>query len=377
MTVIYFFLILSLLIFVHEGGHFWLAKKAGVKVEEFGFGIPPRIWSKKIGETVYSINLFPFGGFVRLFGEDNQVKRDQDRSFLGKGKKTRIAILLAGIMMNFVLGATCFFVVYSVLGIPEKTDQVKIVTVMPDSPASLAGLTVGDHLLTANGEKITSNEEFVDLVEKNSGQTIILAIDRDINPCLTDDFNKERVDEENFSFCQDGQLLAQVLVRSNPPEGEGATGVVISQTENRFYPFYEMISKAIYNGFKETAYWTWEMVMALSAMAKQILGGQGLPTGVSGPVGIYQATEQVAQSGWLALVQFTGILSINLAIFNLIPFPALDGGRVAFVFLEKFIGRKKREKIELVANQIGMLLIIGFLVLVTVNDIKNLGGSNL
>ncbi|MDD3679451.1 MAG: M50 family metallopeptidase [Candidatus Shapirobacteria bacterium] len=370
MTALYFFLILSLLILVHEGGHFLSAKKAGIKVEEFGFGIPPRIWGKKIGETIYSINLLPFGGFVRLWGEESQVKKDRKNSFSAKGKKTRIGILLAGVVMNFLLGIVLFGLVYSFLGIPEKIDKVLVVAVMPDSPAEKSGLKENDQIILANDQQINSNEDFINLVNENLDKTIILTIDRDLNPCQDNQERKPELREENFWFCQDNQLMVQLAVRSNPPKGEGATGVIISQTQNRFYPFYKMIPKAIYNGVQEAFFWTKQMAVVLVQILVKIFSGQGISEEIAGPIGIYQATGEVSRSGFLALVHFTGILSINLAIFNLIPFPALDGGRVVFVLAEKLIGQEKREKIESWANQIGMILLIGLLVLITINDLK-------
>lgn len=344
------------------------AKKAGIKVEEFGFGIPPRIWGKKIGETVYSINLLPFGGFVRLLGEEERTDKNKNRSFSNKNRGTRIRILLAGIVMNLVLGIGLFCLLYSFLGIPEETNQVRVVAVMPDSPAKEAGLKEGDIIQFANDQKIDSTEKFVSLVN-DAEERIILELQREDNPCL----NQEKPADHqagNFWFCQEGQLRAQVMIRENPPSGEGATGVIISQTQNRFYPIYKMIPKAIYNGFREAFFWIKQMVLALGQMLVKLISGQGIPTEIAGPIGIYQATGEVSRSGFWALVHFTGILSINLAIFNLIPFPALDGGRVVFVLAENIIGQKKREKIEGYANRLGLIFLIGLLILVTVNDLR-------
>lgn len=271
--------------------------------------------------------------------------------------------------MNLFLGVGLFCLVYSFLGIPEETDQVRIVAVMPDSPAQEAGLEEEDVIILANGQEINSTEEFINLVN-NAEEKITLGLQRENNPCL----NQEKTGDQegNFWFCQDGQLMVQMLVRKNPPPGEGATGVIISQTQNRFYPFYKMIPKAIYSGFREALFWIEQMVLALGQILVKLISGQGIPTEIAGPIGIYQATGEVSRSGPWALIHFTGILSINLAIFNLIPFPTLDGGRVAFILAESIIGQKKRAKIEGYANQIGLILLIGLLVLVTVNDLRRI-----
>ena len=374
MAGLYFFLILSLLVLVHEGGHFLLAKKSGIKVEEFGLGIPPRLWGIKFGETIYSINLLPFGGFVRLYGEEEKVSKDKQRAFSGKSRKVRIGVLLAGVMMNFVLALGLFGLVYSVLGIPEQTGQVRVLTVMEDSPAARAGLKEGDLIVAVIGKEVNSTEDFVGIIDQERGKSVTLELNRrEGNPCQ--ESGSRRIGEGNdYLFCQDSRLYAMVIPRESPPSDEGAIGVVISDTEVRHYSFGKMFPKAIYSGTREAYFWAEQMVVALGQILKGVFGGQGIPEGIAGPVGVYQATKIVSQSGFWALVHFTGILSINLAVFNLIPFPALDGGRIAFVLAEGVIGKKKREKVERWANQVGMVLLIGLLAAVTFGDLKRLLG---
>lgn len=351
-----------------------MAKKSGIKVEEFGLGIPPRLWGVKVGETIYSINLLPFGGFVRLYGEEENVTKDKQRAFSGKSKKVRIKVLLAGVVMNFVLALGLFGLVYSVLGIPEQTGQVRILTVMEDSPAARAGLKENDVIVAVMGEEIDNTEDFVEIIDRERGKSVTLELNRQGNPCQEQD-PKLIKEGDDYLFCQDGRLFATVVPRENPPSDEGAIGVVISDTETKHYPFWKMLPKAIYSGIREAYFWAEEIVIGLGQILKGVFAGQGVPEGVAGPVGVYQATKVVSQSGFWALVHFTGILSINLAVFNLIPFPALDGGRIAFVLAEGIIGKEKREKVERWANQVGMLLLLSLLVAVTIGDLKRLLGQ--
>ena len=351
-TALSFLIILSLLILVHEGGHFLMAKKAGIKVEEFGFGLPPRIFGKRIGETIYSINLFPLGGFVRLYGEEGIVKEDRSRSFSAKSKATKIGILLAGVMMNLLLAIVLFCFVYSFLGIPEKGEKITILSVMSNSPAIQAGLEEKDIIASVDGQAVKEIDQFITFIKEKTGQLVVLEIERGGDSSQLEKFSVE------------------LKPREHPPEGEGAIGVVISDTQIKHYPFYQIIPKAIYNGVLEALFWMKEMVIVLKSILVSIWHGGGLPQGVAGPVGIYQATDQVSKQGVWALIHFTGILSINLAVFNLIPFPALDGGRIVFVFLENFLGKKKRQRVERWINTAGMVFLLLFLFLITINDIK-------
>jgi len=353
-TALAFLIILSALVLVHEGGHFLAARRAGVLVEEFGFGLPPRIWGKKIGETIYSINALPFGGFVRLYGEEKVVGRNKEKAFSNKSQGVRIKILLSGVIMNLLLGTLIFCLVYSFLGIPEKIDRVEVKAVLENSPAQEAGLREGDIIDKFDGRKVSDNKTFVDLTNQSLGKQVVLDIIREGG---------------------EGKFLAAVVPRVSPPQDEGPLGVVISDTEIKFYPIYQMIPKAIYSGFLEAFYWIREISNSLAKLTVSILTGRGMEgMDVAGPVGIYQITGEVVKAGGWALIQMAGILSVNLAVLNIIPFPALDGGRVAFVLSEKFLGERRREKIEIWANRVGMAILLALILLVTVNDIKRIKG---
>lgn len=375
MTLLLFLIILSILILVHEGGHFLAAKKAGIKVEEFGFGYPPRIWAKKIGETEYSINAIPFGGFVRLFGDpaEGEVKTPHDfkRGFLGRSKKARSAVILAGVVANFLLGIFVFSIVYSFTGIPQKTEKIKIVGIAPGSPADKFGLKEGDIVLAVDGKKLTNLSEFTKLIGEKKGKEVKILIKREKdNPCL------EKVLGGGTGFsCQDGNLLFWLVPREAPPEGEGPLGVVVSNIEIIKYPFWQMPFRGAVEGVKEAFAWGWMIVVFLKKMVGDLVFRGVVPKDVAGPVGIFQATGMVAKTGILNIFQFLGILSVNLAVLNILPLPALDGGRLVFVGWELIFRRRPKPSLERWINTIGMALLIILLILVTINDVKRMLNS--
>jgi len=373
MTLLLFLLILSILVLVHEGGHFLAAKKAGIKVEEFGFGYPPRIWAKKIGETEYSINAVPFGGFVRLYGDpaEGEVVGDRDfkRSFLGKSKKARSAVILAGVVANFLLGIFVFSIVYSFTGIPQKLRNIKIVGIAPGSPAEKGGLKEGDIVLAVDDKKITEMTEFTKLVSEKKGKEVKILIKREKeNPC------QEKVLGGGGFSCQDGNLLFWLVPRENPPEGEGPLGVVVSDMEIVKYPFWQMPFRGAVEGVKEAFGWGWMIVVSLKKMVADLVFRGLVPKDVAGPVGIFQATGMVAKTGILNILQFLGILSVNLAVLNVLPLPALDGGRLVFVIYEIIFRRRPKPSLERWINTIGMAILVILLILVTINDVKRILG---
>ena len=350
------------MVLIHELGHFLVAKWAGVKVEEFGLGYPPRVWGKKIGETIYSLNVLPFGGFVRLFGEqeadlslkDKIVEKFKHRALYVKGKKVRLAVLLAGVVMNFLLGIVAFSLVYSLVGIPEAVDYVVVSAVMPNSPAQEAGFREGDKVFTINGQEIKQVNDFVSLMDKNKGQESQIEIER-----------------RKVSADKGEKMIIKVTPRTNPPEGEGALGVLIANYDNIFYPWWQMPFRGAWTGIKEAVAWGVAMVVGVGTMLVQLIT-RGMAPQVAGPIGIYKITSMVSQQGALALIKFTGILSINLAVVNVLPFPALDGGRVIFIFLEKVIGRRVKPVIEYWINFVGMALLITLMLFITFREILQL-----
>lgn len=340
-----FLIVLSILVLVHELGHFFMARRLGVKVEEFGFGIPPKLVGVKVGETLYSINLFPFGGFVRLYGEDaDQNIEDPKRSFMGKSKKVRFAIIIAGVVMNFILAVVAFSIVYSFSGVPKKTENVRVVEIATSSPAQVGGLNVGDTIKSVDKIKVTSVAGFVNSVEAKKGKKVVIETQR-------------------------GKVT--LSVRENPPEGEGPLGVIITDTEIYFPPIYLRPFYGIYYGFKDALFWGKAVILGFWSIAEGLLRGQ-IPKDITGPVGIFAVTSQAAEFGILALINFVGILSVNLAILNILPFPALDGGRLLFIGIERVMGRKVLPKFEAMAHTVGMIILLFLILLITAHDIQAL-----
>jgi regulator of sigma E protease len=344
LTIITFLLVLSVLVLVHEGGHFLIAKKAGIKVEEFGFGYPPRLWAKKVGETEYSVNLLPLGGFVRLYGEDDLTTHAQ-HSFWAQSKRARAGVVVAGVVMNFLLAILVFTLVYSITGLPFESDRVKIVGVVPNSPADRVGLKTGQVIQALNGITVKNTTDFINLTRKNLGQPIMLRID--------------------------GQEV-EITPRQETPPGEGPLGVVISQTEMKHYPFYQMVPLGVIEGFKEAIKWGRLILGSLAKMLFELITLGRVPQDVAGPLGILQITSGVAKTGLLSVLQFVGILSVNLAVINVLPFPALDGGRLIFLFYELITRRRPRPGVERWVNTAGMATLLFLILLVTIGDISRL-----
>jgi len=352
-TIFVFALILGVLIFIHEFGHFAMAKKIGVKVEEFGFGLPPRIWGKKVGDTIYSINWLPIGGFVKLLGEDEEndqtsgIKHqtsDKKRYFWARSKKERAVILLAGVTMNFLLAVIVISFIYT-QGVATPTKRVHVEKIIANTPAEKAGIKEQDIIISFASQSITSTEELIKVTQENSNKETPMIIERSGN-----------------------QLTVSITPRQNPPKEEGPMGVVISNMEIKKYPVWQ----APFYGTIETIKLSYLMITTLALLVWKLISFQNVGMDVAGPIGIAQATGQAVKYGFMAVLQLMGLLSLNLAIVNILPIPALDGGRLLFVFLEKILGKKVKPQAERVAHQIGMVFLLGLIILVTINDIVRL-----
>jgi len=416
-----FVVVLSLLVFVHELGHFIVAKRTGVVVEEFAFGYPPRLlkyWqnegrirlagqdmvigrkaavprqvevnsrvvfqsealpdgrtaitrlravpedmsddeaSQKYGGRVdvveqlergteYSINLIPFGGYVRLLGEEDPTAPG---SFASKSKRVRVAVLLAGSAMNVVLAIVVFTAAF-MLGAPEAvaTDNVMITGVSPGSPADSADLRIGDIVVSINGSPVTSPEQLVELTSQYVGQEVLLDIKR-------------------------GTELIQVRLtpRANPPEGEGAIGIAIQPTVSKITLKYYPPGEALWSGIKEAF-----GIVALTVSVPVLLLRGLIPAELLrpiGPPGIYQQTASAVQASvqtgwWFPLLNMVGLISTALAITNLLPIPAMDGGRIFFIVVETIRGRRVDPAREGIIHFIGLAILMILMLVISYYDI--------
>ena len=357
MQLVVFVLMLSVLILIHELGHFLSARLFKMRVEEFGIGLPPRAKPLFVRNgTLFSLNWLPMGGFVRLFGEDmeNIEQLKSPEAFFNKPMWQRAAVLLAGVTMNFLLGVVLFGVVYSYLGIPTKTNKVNIVEIAEGSPAQQVGISPDSTVtkMAVNGEEIafTDIESFVTQVDSFKGREIEMSLRQ-----------------------KDGtEKTVKITPRVSPPQGQGALGVALSSIEMKKYPWWQMPFRGARVGMIEAWGWGKEIVGSLWTMLVNIVTGKGLPKDVAGPIGMYQVSKEVYKVGWVAVLQFMGILSVNLAILNVMPFPALDGGRIAFLGVEKIIGKRRKNLIEGYVNSAGLIFLMGLMVLISIKDIIKL-----
>ncbi|VVA43682.1 conserved membrane hypothetical protein [Candidatus Roizmanbacteria bacterium] len=350
MIIIIFLITLSILVLVHELGHFLMAKKMGVKVEEFGIGLPPKLFGIKKGETLYSVNLLPIGGFVKLFGEEygETTKGDKNRTFVSKKPWQKTLIVIGGVIGNFLLG----WVIFSYLvtqGIPVPTNNVIVEKITKNSPAAIAGLQEKDVikkiLFENNTIDLTSASTLIEETKKSAGKNIKLLVQR-----------------------EQRQLIINLVPRTNPPKGEGPLGIAITSYIEKKYPWYS----APYYGLIEAFNITSKIASELGKMLFNFVTFQKQNVDVAGPVGIANLAGQAVKFGGNAFLQFLALLSLNLAIMNILPFPALDGGRLVFVLYEGLTKKKPNKNFEKYTNLIGFIMLLSLAALITVNDVIKL-----
>lgn len=356
-TLLIFLLLLTLLVFVHELGHFVAAKRSGAKVLEFGFGFPPRMFGFTRGETVYSINWIPLGGFVRIKGEAGESK-DAD-SFTEQPAWKRFLILISGVGMNLVLAAVLLSVLFSI-GAPTSLDQqlpagaiirdrkIQILSVLPNTPADQAGLKFGDVVLSLNGQAITSVKQVQDFNAQHAGQA------------------------ETVVYARGTEQHTTTLTPTVGKDGGPAVwGVGLSESGLVRLPWY----KGMYYGLRSTFMLTWQILASLGLVLADLIMHQKVAAEISGPVGIAAMTGQVAHLGFQYLLQFAALLSINLAVINFLPIPSLDGGRVLFLFIETLRKKPINPRVEALVHNVGFTALLVLIALVTFRDISHYSGK--
>ena len=345
--ILVFFIVLAVLVLAHEFGHFISAKKYGVKVEEFGFGFPPRLFSFKKGETLYSFNLFPLGGFVKILGENGEDS-DDPGNFASRPAFQKAVMLSAGVFFNLVLAVIIFsFVLW--LGLPVDADDtmwkdkveaaaITVVGVVKDSAAERAGIKLGDKML-GFGE-IGQVQEFI---KNNLGKDIIFEVER----------GSERI-----------------TLPASLPSSEIEEGVVFGIAMARLGIVREPWYKAPLGGVRLTASAFWGTIKGLWRILGLLFSGNSVLGMVSGPVGIFSIVSTTLDFGAVFLLSLVAVLSVNLAVMNMLPLPALDGGRLLFLAIEKVRGRPIPQRTGGLAHALGFAILILLMAVITYYDVK-------
>ncbi len=353
-SIAVFVAVLFVLVIVHEWGHFFTARRFGVRVYEFGFGFPPKICKifHKNG-TDFTANWIPLGGFVRLKGEDGSDAHDAD-SFANKAMWKRLVILFAGVAMNFVLGFVIFFGLFAHgsematadagAGAVFSNERIVIGAVIAGSPAARAGFLRGDEVAVINDISISHAEQVPQIVKAHAGQPL------------------------NITVRRSGSEKKMTATPVELQPGMVAIGLQVFDVAFVRYPVVAALKQA----GRTTGEISQLIFKTLGTIVSKLVRHGQLEQGVSGPVGIAAVTGTVARAGWTPLLQLTAMLSINLGILNALPIPSLDGGRALFVVLEKITRRKMRADIERVAHIVGFVLLMALVIVVTYRDILGL-----
>ena len=352
-TLLLFLLTFTAIIAVHEFGHYLTARLLGMKVLEFAFGFPPRVFAKRHAGIDYSVNAIPFGGYVRILGQDDfairQAGEGEPGSFTSKPWWAQAIVLVAGVAMNFVLAIVVLTGSFA-LGGPAPTGDVQVVEVKTGSPAEEAGIRAKDIVREVDRQVITDSQELVRYTRAHRGQILTIVLERS------------------------GQRLApiQVQARRRPPEGEGPLGIVLVDAT-------APVSGGLPQAFRNAWVLTCDIVQQIAALPAQLIGGAEAPSDgppqIGGPIEIYNVTRQVSQFGAAAVLRLIGVLSINLAVLNIIPFPALDGGRLLFVLIGGIFRKRLSPQVEAAVHAVGFVLLLGLLVAVSIADIRRLIGG--
>jgi len=352
-SILIFILILSLLIIVHEFGHFMAARFAGVRVEEFSLGFGPQLFARKIGDTKYSLSLIPLGGYVKMAGDTlSECKGGKDEYF-SKSPGKRFLIIFCGPLLNYILGFLFFWAILF-MGYPTLT--TKVGGLIDGYGAQVAGLRIADKIMAINGIPVDTWEEMQKQIQVNKDNNFILV-------SLVRDNQKLEFNVALKNKVLDNQLGEKKAL--------GIIGIA---------PFDEVVE--VRHGFMESAYLGLNKTMDLTVMTykgiwRLISGKMSMRDSMTGPLGIFFITSKAAKLGVIALLHLVAVLSVSLAVFNLLPLPILDGGHIFLLGLEKLRKKTLAIKTEQIINNIGMSLMIMLALFVTYNDILRLYGDKI
>ena len=345
MTIIYFIIILGVIVFIHELGHFIFAKKSGIYVYEFSIGMGPRIfkWNRKNDETDYCIRLFPIGGFVQMAGEEIEDDKSipKDKKFGVKTFGQKFMTVFAGIMMNFILAIVLLFIVGLVNGAPQNMPIVG--SIEEGYPASTSGLQKGDRILSVNGKSANTTDKLTLQLQAHAGETITVEVDRN--------GETKTVELEPKLVKEDGKETYKYGFQVTDEVEYGVIASIKYAFEKTFSLIYQMIFVIFY-----------------------LVTGQLSVSSLAGPVGIYSVVGDAASAGFINLVYLTAFISINVGFINFLPIPAFDGGRILFLIIEKIKGRPVDPKLENTIHAVGFFLLMALMILITYNDIIRLIG---
>lgn len=360
MTVLIFLAVLFVLVLVHEFGHFITAKWSGMRVDEFAIGFPPRIASWTRGETTYALNLLPIGGYVKIYGENGEDAEtvDTPRAFMHRPKYLQAIVLVAGVTMNVLLAFVLYASTYMMgvaVAVPEEdrsaASELVVASVLPSGPASEAGLRSGDRIrsLTSGNESATlTPSNIADFINAREGETLIIQY--------------ERAHETNTVS------VVPRLIDVNGEDARPRVGFVTGLVEMRTYPFVESVRLGAED--------TWNGLVRITAGVGQLLTkavkGDATMQDVTGPIGIAGMVGDASRFGFTALMTFTAFISLNLAVINLLPIPALDGGRLLVVLIEAAIRRPLNQAFIARMNLVGFAFLMLIMLTVTIGDILRL-----
>ncbi len=349
LTTVSFIFVLGILIFIHELGHFLVAKKVGIRVDRFSLGFPPNVVSKKIGETTYCIGVIPLGGYVKMAGENPQEDTTgAPYEFMSKSVPQRAAVIIAGPFMNYLLAILLLIAILYFGGRPVfDPDRVEILQVLPDGPAAAAGLKAGDEIIAIDGIPVTKSDSVSRLIHARVEQPLTL------------------------SWVRNGDTGSTVLTTTKSVQTDsngiidtvGLIGIMLSQkiVGRERVGLWE----ATRNGAATAHMIVWETVK----LVKKFITGEMSPRMIGGAVFIAQQSGKEARKGAASLFFFMALLSVNLAVLNVLPIPVLDGGHLVFLAIEKIRGAPLSMKVRAVAQQIGLVLLLSLIVFVTYNAI--------